>query len=80
MGHSMGGSVAALLCHLMRTHLSSAPAPDSTSPHQGKTSESPRSLALRGLACLSCTENRDSVHNALTYFITLHFLITANEV
>jgi Lipase (class 3) len=47
VGHSMGGSVAALLCHLMRTHLSSAPAPDSTSPHQGKRREPPRSLGFR---------------------------------
>lgn len=45
VGHSMGGSVAALLCHLMRTHLSSAPS--STNPHKGQTREPPRPLGFR---------------------------------
>jgi hypothetical protein len=47
VGHSMGGSVAALLCHLMRSHLSSAPATDSTSPHQGGARTLPRPLSFR---------------------------------
>ena len=68
VGHSMGGAVAALLCHLMRTHLSSAPA--AASPHQGKIMESPRSLDFRCITYGCPSSMCNTLAESMTPYVT----------